>query len=211
MAETSERLATILDTIDDAFVAVDSEWRYTIINRRAEEMLGGTADQLLGRRMDEEFLDAAGLAHFRKAMSDRVALRFECFAATAEAWVEVHVYPTLDGISMIVSDISERRAAEQALQDARTRTDMLAMLLDDSSQPFMVGDPGGRFMLFNQAFQELTGRTAEELAEAKWPDDVTTPETLSAEIKAIEEIQRTGLPQRFEKDFRRKDGVRCAR
>ena len=43
LAETSERLATILDTIDDAFVAVDSEWRYTIVNRRAEEILGRPA------------------------------------------------------------------------------------------------------------------------------------------------------------------------
>ena len=206
LAETSERLATVLDTIDDAFIAVDSHWRYTIVNRRAEVMLGGPADKLLGQRMDQEFLGVAGWTHFQRAMSGRVAVRFESYSTTADTWVEVHVYPTLDGISMIVSDISERRAAEQALQDARARSDMLAMLLDDSSQPFMVGDPGGRFMLFNQAFQELTGRTAEELAEAKWPDDVTSPETLSAEIEAISEIQRTGLPQRFEKDFRRKDG-----
>ena len=90
--------------------------------------------------MNEAFLDATGRAQLEKAMSDRVAGRFESFAATVDAWVEVHVYPTLDGISMILSDISERKAAEQALQDARARADMLAMLLDDSSQPFMVGD-----------------------------------------------------------------------
>ena len=62
VAEAGERLATILDTIDDAFVAVDSEWRYTIVNRKAEEMLGRSAEYLIGKRMDEEFPESIGLA-----------------------------------------------------------------------------------------------------------------------------------------------------
>lgn len=206
LEETSERLATILDSIGDAFVAVDSEWRYLIVNRKAEAMLGRSAAELVGKRMDKEYADVAGWPHYLKAMRERVAVSFESYAESAHAWVEVHAYPTLDGISMIVSDITPRRAAEEALQRSRERADMLAMLLDDSSQPFMVGSPDGRFLLFNRAFEQLTGYSSAELARLKWPDDVTSPETLAAERVAIAAIDRTGEPQRFEKDFLRKDG-----
>jgi PAS domain S-box-containing protein len=207
LSETSERLATIMDSIGDAFVAVDSGWRYTVVNRRAEAMLGRSAADLLGKRMDEEFPDVAGWPQYRKAMIQRVPVNFESYAEMANAWVEVHAYPTLDGISMIVSDITPRRLSEEALRQARERADMLATLLDDSSQPFMVGSPDGRFMLFNRAFEKLTGYSGEELAGLKWPDDLTTPETLPIEKAAMAEIERTGLPQRFEKSFLRKDGT----
>lgn len=208
LEEANQSVAAILDTINDAFVAVDSSWRYTVVNKRAAQMLGRDAADLIGKRMDEEFPDVAGWPWYRKAMEQRVPLTFESYAEMAHSWVEVHVSPTLDGISMIVSDITARKDAEQALAESRKRADMLAMLLDDSSQPFMVGSPDGTFMLFNRAFEELTGRTAAELAELTWPDDVTSPETLPMERAAIELINRTGEPQRFEKEFLRPDGTR---
>lgn len=208
LAEANSRLSTILDTIDDAFVSLDASWRYTVVNGRAAKMLGYPAEFLIGKRMDELFPDVAGWPHYRTAMEQRVPVRFESYAAMADAWVEVHAYPTLDGISMFVSDITARKNDELALVESRKRIDMLAMLLDDSSQPFMVGSPDGRFLLFNHAFEEMTGRTGAELAVLKWPDDVTSPETLPAERVAVERIDRTGEPQRFEKEFLRPDGTR---
>ncbi len=208
LADASERLATILDTIGDAFVALDGSWRYILVNKRAEAMLGRCADDLIGKRMDEEYPDEAGWPFYRRVMDERVSVNFESYAETANAWVEVHAYPTLDGVSMIVSDITPRKIAEQTLEQTRERADMLAMLLDDSSQPFMVGAPGGEFMLFNRAFEELSGYTAGELAALTWPDDLTTPETLQSEKSAIAGFDLAGEPQRFEKECVRKDRTR---
>jgi PAS domain S-box-containing protein len=207
-AEGVVQLAALLDGFDDAFVAVDSSWRYTMVNRRAGEMLGYPSEYLLGRRMDEMFPDVGGWPFYRTAMQQRVPVRFESYAAMTDIWVEVRAHPSGDGIAIMVSDITSRKVAELALVESRARADMLAMLLDDSSQPFMVGSPEGRFLLFNRAFEELTGRSASELGALKWPDDVTSAETLPLEKAALARIDATGEPQRFEKEFVRPDGVR---
>ena len=50
-----ERIAAILESITDAFVAVDGQWRFTYINQRAEHMLGKPREELLGADFWEHF------------------------------------------------------------------------------------------------------------------------------------------------------------
>jgi PAS domain-containing protein len=57
-----EELKEILESISDAFYAVDHEWRLTYINRRAEQFWGRRREELLGKCLWQEFpqaLDAA--------------------------------------------------------------------------------------------------------------------------------------------------------
>ena len=39
LEESNRRIVNILDSITDGFVALDKEWRFTFVNRRAEEIL----------------------------------------------------------------------------------------------------------------------------------------------------------------------------
>jgi serine phosphatase RsbU (regulator of sigma subunit) len=61
-------------------------------------------------------------------MTERVAVRFESYVERAQLWVEVHVYPTLDGISMLVSDITERKAADEREAENRRLDEALATI-----------------------------------------------------------------------------------
>jgi PAS domain S-box-containing protein len=49
LAGLHERTADILESISDAFNAVDSEWRFTYLNRRTEELWGRSRRELLGK------------------------------------------------------------------------------------------------------------------------------------------------------------------
>ncbi len=209
--KSRENVTAILNSIGDAFYALDSDWRYTFVNPETERLLKRTAAELLGRRPWDVFPDLAGSfleREYHQVAETGTPAAFEVYYEPFELWADVRVYPAADGVTVYFRDVSARKAAEAALARSRERADMLAMLLDDSSQPFMVGTPDGRFMLFNSAFERLTGFTADELATMTWPDDLTAPETLIAEKRAIAEIDRTGTPQRFEKEFLRPDGVR---
>jgi PAS domain S-box-containing protein len=44
-----ERATDILESISDAFYAVDEEWRFTYINGKAEELWGRSREELLGK------------------------------------------------------------------------------------------------------------------------------------------------------------------
>src|SRR5215203_4607002 len=65
-AEERERLLThdhaarewatdTLESISDAFYAVDGEWRFTYVNGKAEELWGRSREELLGKNIWEEF------------------------------------------------------------------------------------------------------------------------------------------------------------
>lgn len=158
--DQGERIAEIVNSMDDAFVSVDREWRYTLVNAKAAAMLGKSAVYLIGRRMDQEFPDVAGWPYYREAMEQRVPVSFESYAEMADAWVEVHAYPTLDGISMYVSDITERKAAERELERVR-------ILLDAhiGNSPLAVLEFDREFTItrWSDGAERMFGWTAEEV------------------------------------------------
>jgi PAS domain S-box-containing protein len=49
LRKSGERITNILESITDAFVAVDRQWRFTYINERALTTLQRTREELLGR------------------------------------------------------------------------------------------------------------------------------------------------------------------
>ncbi len=208
--ESRARVETILDSIGDAFFSLDREYRFTWMNPASERILGVRSEAVLGKCVWDVFPDAVGTTYYdeyHRVMEQSVSVAFEEYYPALDLWTEVRAYPSADGMSVYFTDIGARKAAEAQLRDSRERADTFAMLLEDSSQPFMVGSPDGRFILFNKAYEELTGYSADELVTLSWPDGVTTPETLPLELTVMEEIARTGQPARYEKEFLRKDGV----
>ena len=55
--QADEQVRTILECITDGFVALDPDWRYSYVNKRAGEMFGRTPEELLGKHIWEEFPD----------------------------------------------------------------------------------------------------------------------------------------------------------
>lgn len=78
-------------------------------------------------------------------------------------------------------------------------------LMESTRQPFATGTPEGVLTIFNEAFCELTGYSREELMELNWAKDLTAPESSRRVSAMMELLDRTHMPQRFEKEYVRKD------
>ena len=52
--------AEILESLSDAFYAVDAQWRFTYVNRRAEQWWGRDRTELIGKVYWDEFPEAVG-------------------------------------------------------------------------------------------------------------------------------------------------------
>ncbi|MFB9991278.1 ATP-binding protein [Deinococcus oregonensis] len=110
----------VLESISDAFYAVDEGWRFTYINRRAEELWQRRREDLLGKVYWEEFPQALGsepyLAHLRAAR-ERQVVRLETRSPVLGSWISISIFPTARGLSVYFSDISERKALEAKASD----------------------------------------------------------------------------------------------
>lgn len=115
MGMPSEFARGVLDSITDAFFAVDTEWRFTYVNPEAEHLLRRTAEELLGRSLWEAFPEAVGSqfeSQYRQAIRTMQPVRFEEHYGPLDAWFEARAFPYDHGLAVHFADITQRRDAE---------------------------------------------------------------------------------------------------
>lgn len=120
---TSAEIRDVLERIGDAYIAFDTEWRYTYVNRKAAELALKPASELLGRSVWEEFPNAIHTAFYselQRSMREQVPVEFENYYAPLGKYFENSVYPSPSGVGVFYRDITQRVRTQRALE-ARTR------------------------------------------------------------------------------------------
>jgi PAS domain S-box-containing protein len=113
------RIANILESITDGFLALDRQWRFMYVNREAEQLLGKSKQSLLGENIWDKFPEAVGSTFYRqldKSMSTQAANTFEAFYPPLRRWFELHAYPSAEGLSVYFRDVTDRHESEEALR-----------------------------------------------------------------------------------------------
>ena len=114
----------ILESMGDAFYALDAEWRFVYANRRALAFWGTTADSVIGQVIWQRFPSMVGTLNervLRRVRAEQRVVTFEAESPTTGVWVSVNVGPSGDGVAVYWRDITERIEAEQALRDFADR------------------------------------------------------------------------------------------
>ena len=135
-----ERTVRILETIGDAFYALDADFRFTYVNRKAEQLWGKQREKLLGRTLWDEFPQAVGSEGAEmhlKVMRELRPVQFETRSQILDTWLDVSLYPdTNGGLACYFRDISERKRSEEAARAADQRKDeFLAVLGHELRNP----------------------------------------------------------------------------
>jgi PAS domain S-box-containing protein len=163
--EKTEELTDILDRITDGFIAVDHNYVYTYANKKIGEITGRKPEELIGKKVWEVFPDAVGsktYQAFLRAMEQQEYITNTDHFEPLQLWQENHIYPSKKGLSVFIRDISARMRAEKEIDKVRSLADKL---IDSLPGVFYFYDDKGKFIRWNQQFEEVTGYSSEEIEE----------------------------------------------
>jgi PAS domain S-box-containing protein len=134
----------------DAFFTLDREWRFSYLNRRAEQILQRPRAELLGETawLACPQLRRGTFEHqLRRAARARERVAFEQFHAQRATWLEVVADPWAEGLAVWLRDVTERKRRER--RDLYFRVAAAAI----SSAP----DMHGAMAAFARSVAALTG------------------------------------------------------
>ncbi|GGR59721.1 hypothetical protein GCM10010168_93210 [Actinoplanes ianthinogenes] len=174
--------AAVLDSVQEAFLAIDPDGIVVGFNRAAHRLFGYTAEQVRGRHLDATLLPAydgqpidLALGRLFDAAPRRPVLR-----SLTMRHRDGHRLPVRASLSVVrsaagalacvfLTDLSEQDAAEQL---ADRHSSFLTALLDSLTVGVIACDETGRVVVVNRALQRVLG----------WHEDAPLPDDYPAAL-----------------------------
>ncbi|MFT3934012.1 MAG: PAS domain-containing protein [Chitinophagaceae bacterium] len=209
-----QRLASIVQSSDDAIISKTIESIITSWNDAAQRMFGYTAEEMIGQsilklmppdKVNEEYEIIDRLKKGKRIQ------HFESIRMTKDKRlidVSLTISPLKDaegkviGASKIVRDITKQKEAERLINESEQKFRLLA---DSMPQLIWTGNPDGRLNYFSKTVFAYTGLSQEQI-EKDGLLQVIHPDEKDENIRQWTYAVQTGTPFLFEHRFRRYDG-----
>ena len=111
--EGSNRKVThILESISDSFISFDKNWIITYCNPQIEKYFGRNEADLLGKNVWDEYPKRVSKMFYKKCHYSLKTMKptyFEMYSPMLNKWYEFRTFPSVDGLNVYISDVSERK------------------------------------------------------------------------------------------------------
>jgi PAS domain S-box-containing protein len=128
-----QRLQAVLSRITDAFMSTDTDQRLVYVNNKVALLAGRVSpSEMLGQVAWDVFPEAVGTAfeaaYWSALETGQLAVAEDWYPPWG-LWLEVRLFPSDEGVSAYITDISERKRSEQALLQSQNALSKLSMQL----------------------------------------------------------------------------------
>ena len=191
------RLRQTIDSITDAFLTLDSDFRITYINQKATDIFSPHSGSLLGKSVWEigvEHPENSLAGKLRDCMANREESHFEARYPPGGQWFDVRIYPSDRGLTIYLLDITESKHEKEQLlllNNAVARLNDIILITEASP----LDKPGPRIVFVNDAFERKTGFRREEVI-GKSPRILQGPGTQRPELDRIRAALENNEPIR---------------
>ncbi len=203
-AKTLElRISTILESIGDAFIAIDKDWKITYWNRMAETILDHKRERVLGREFWHFFHDhhVAGFQYrSRQVMNGQEKQSLEAHFPSLRKWLEINLYPSENGLSLYIKDISQRRKAEMDIRESNERFQLVAQATNDAIWDW---DFPNETLLWGEGYTKLFGHPlhADDMTPEFWSKRIH-PEDKERVLQSLEAAIANPDISRWREEYR---------
>jgi PAS domain S-box-containing protein len=218
--DQAERIQLLVDSVKDyAIYLLDSEGYVATWNTGAQRFKGYTAEEIIGKHFTvfytEEDREAGLPARALNAAATDGRFESEGWRVRKDGtlfWSHIVIDPVLSesgqviGFAKIVRDVSERRAADRALEESERRFRLLVQSVRDYAIYML--DPLGNVTNWNTGAEAIKGYTAKEIVGRHFslfytPEDNAAAMPARALETALREGKFAGEAQRVRKNGER--------
>lgn len=188
LRENETRYRRIVETSQEGIWTIDEHHKTDFVNKKICELLGYTADEMLGRNLfdffddDEKKLAATRMDGRRQGVKENVDIRYKTKSGE-NLWTNISASPIFDeegnykGSLAMITDISKRKKDEEALKisEANLRT-----LFNNTDSSYVLFDADLKIVSFNALAQqysiaqnnkklEVNRSVKDYFTEKRWP------------------------------------------
>jgi len=210
--ESEKKYRQLMESLQEGVWVIDKDAYTTFVNPRMAEMLGYSADEMLGKPLFS-FIDESNLSVARERMERRrrgikeeVEFNFRRKDGS-QLWALISAAPLTDvsgqfsGVIAGIVDVTERRRSERALRESEER---YRTIVETSQEGIVIGSPDGSFVFVNQRMADMLGYAKEEILGRTGLDFMD--EDQKGLVTSSRRRLKEGQVVHAEYKFRRRDG-----
>ena len=199
-------LTDIFERITDAFVALDTNWCYTYMNKKAGEIFQRNPVDIIGKHIWTEFpegIDQSFYKAYYRAMAEQQYIHVEEYYPPYDKWFENHIYPSPYGLSILFRDITEQKRNAHELE---LRGDRFRALLENNPAIIVLTDDALNFIYRSPSSTNITGYTDEEMKAMSVIELVHADDLMKIKTTIAEAVKKPGIPQPYISRYLHKNG-----
>jgi PAS domain S-box-containing protein len=166
-ASDDRGVISILESMSDAFCAVDKQWRLIYVNGQAERITHCDKADLLGKLIWDAFPETIASAfydHYHLKDAEGITLQVEAFCPQLEAWLEINAMPSPLGLAFYFRDVTKQQRSTAELQELVeenfSQHAYLETLLRHVPAGVMISEaPSGRLLFGNERMEQIIGHS----------------------------------------------------
>jgi len=203
--QNSQKIESILESISDAFVSLDTNWCYTYMNKKAGEIFNRDPNGMIGKHIWTEFPEDVGEKFYHACYQAVETQKFQYIEEQYKPydfWFENKIYPSKEGLSIFFHDITGRKQIEQKLHESEEK---FRNVFEQSVVGKSITTVDGK-MKINNAFSRIVGYTQDELLNISW-QEITYKDDIELNIRIVDSILKGEKESdRWEKRYIHKNG-----